>query len=158
MRAGTLVPATRQTPSVTTGDSRYRSMRAGTLVPATLDYAHTLDHHHTRSMRAGTLVPATPSDPTRPSDPHLPRSMRAGTLVPATRTAGRAVVRRRSTLNEGRNFSSGNTLQVLNDDDAAVTLNEGRNFSSGNTPVRSRRHRPVLVRSMRAGTLVPATR
>ena len=67
------------------------------------------DFSYERSMRAGTLVPATPGV-AAPGPLNGPlRSMRAGTLVPATPLGqaqrddlGRA-------LNEGRNFSSGNT-------------------------------------------------
>ena len=59
--------------------------------------------------------------------------MRAGTLVPATpdgEVAGGHV---------------------------GAALNEGRNFSSGNTRLRRRASAAVSRRSMRAGTLVPAT-
>ena len=60
--------------------------------------------------------------------------MRAGTLVPATLPIALAVIAPDSTLNEGRNFSSGNT-------------------AGGQLQI------PLIrVRSMRAGTLVPATR
>ena len=59
--------------------------------------------------------------------------MRAGTLVPATRSAPVMGEQQLKALNEGRNFSSGNT-------------------SGGGTPVN-----PGDDRSMRAGTLVPAT-
>ena len=59
--------------------------------------------------------------------------MRAGTLVPAT------LYRRR------------HGLVILS------ALNEGRNFSSGNTTESVRRQVVAWMRSMRAGTLVPAT-
>ena len=109
--------------------------------------------------------------------------MRAGTLVPATHPFGSPLFSRFHPLNEGRNFSSGNTssadmsrlveLLTLNEGrnfssgntsaSAGVPranlrpLNEGRNFSSGNTPGRRPDGVQVRQRSMRAGTLVPAT-
>ena len=61
------------------------------------------------------------------------------------------------TLNEGRNFSSGNTLRVGFQSRSQETLNEGRNFSSGNTISCRAASASGITRSMRAGTLVPAT-
>ena len=64
-----------------------------------------------------------------------------------------------NTLNEGRNFSSGNTAVVAADvNESNATLNEGRNFSSGNTAEAGAVSVTLRYRSMRAGTLVPATR
>ena len=62
-------------------------------------------------MRAGTLVPATPRQMPIHDPALFERSMRAGTLVPATRGALRASPRTARPLNEGRNFSSGNTVR-----------------------------------------------
>ena len=85
--------------------------------------------------------------------------MRAGTLVPATpRPSGRVRTEHQRSLNEGRNFSSGNTATVAQiTAEVEAPLNEGRNFSSGNTRRKGQLVDPRMARSMRAGTLVPAT-
>ena len=59
-------------------------------------------------MRAGTLVPATLPEPPLQQQ-RQPRSMRAGTLVPATPAYAQHLHPAVVALNEGRNFSSGNT-------------------------------------------------
>ena len=59
--------------------------------------------------------------------------MRAGTLVPATRNGFPHLVFLSTPLNEGRNFSSGNTSFPFPRYGSPSALNEGRNFSSGNT-------------------------
>ena len=61
-------------------------------------------------MRAGTLVPATPGVGAFLPVGIVERSMRAGTLVPATPEELGIYPPGSSTLNEGRNFSSGNTI------------------------------------------------
>ena len=132
-------------------------------------------------MRAGTLVPATPL--VRPQQPAVRCALNEGrnfssgnTLTVCSMKAHASSLnegrnfssgnthircqrgRGQHPLNEGRNFSSGNTATAPQSADYSIkTLNEGRNFSSGNTGRQTRWLAPPVERSMRAGTLVPAT-
>ena len=118
-----------------------------------------LRHRHERSTKAGHQPRRHPHVRPRHADRHRGRSTKAGASAPATHPARWTTRCPRSSLNEGRGISPGDTCASPRRPTGGwPTLNEGRGISPGDTCGRGR---PVLsrtdVRSTKAGASAPAT-
>ena len=108
-------------------------------------------------MRAGTVAPAT-RGAIRIHEAGMHRSMRAGTVAPATLLLLGCGLWRGSPLNEGRDRGPGNTRRRRRTSQGRGALNEGRDRGPGNTSTHRQSAPHTAHRSMRAGTVAPATR